>query len=309
MRTASSGDVQSIGIKGIPVEKPTQVLVEDPDFVPYDTSTLSFAESGAGPLSAQVIRTVEWLTGKIRLLRIAKDFDKTGRKFETTIWEKVLELLEVDLQVTEEAIKKIPATGPVVVVANHPFGFVDGLVLTNLVCKVREDLKLLTRSFFATVPEIEFNMVPVAFPHDPDSQRKNVRMRQEIMEHLGNDGIVILFPAGRVATTRSFGDAFFGEAEEHSWNPFTAKMILKSRARVVPVYFPGQNGRAYQIAQTFSPTLRQSLMMHEIARSIGKKQVPVVGDPIEREFIDAWSGTQSEFMAHLRAHTLSLKDK
>jgi putative hemolysin len=275
---------------------------DDPDFEPYDTSSLTFSESGAGPVSSFMIRLIEWLTGKITLLRIANRFEKSGRAYENTIWEKALELLDIQLICSEEAVRRIPATGPVVVVANHPFGFVDGLVLANLACQVRTDLKILTRAFFANVPDIKDNMVAVAFPHDEDAVQKNIAVRKEVMEHLANNGVVILFPAGRVATARTL----FGPAKEHDWNPFTSKMILKSQARVVPVYFDGQNSRWYQIVQRYSATLRQSLMMFEIKRAIGKPQAPIVGEPIERAEIDPWVLNPRGFMAHLRDHTLAL---
>ncbi len=282
------------------VKRPT-----GPDFEPYDTSTLTFAESGASPAKAGLIRVIEWFTGKVTLLRIANRFEKTGRFYENTIWEKALEILDITLVCSKEDVKRIPATGPVVIVANHPFGFVDGLVLANLVCQVRTDLKILTRAFFASVPDIKENMVAVAFPHEVDSNKKNIAVRKEVMEHLADGGVVILFPAGRVATSNTM----FGPAEEHDWNPFTAKMILKSRARVVPVYFPGQNSRWYQIVQLFSPTLRQSLMMHEIKRAIGKPQKPVVGAPIGRDDIDPWVMNPRGFMVHLRGLTLALQNR
>lgn len=285
--------------------KPRANKRDDPDFVPYDTGTLTFSESGASPAKAALIRVIEWFTGKITLLRIANRFEKSGRAFENTIWEKALELLDVDLICPEDDIKRIPATGPIVVVANHPFGFVDGLVLAGLVSQVRSDLKILTRAFFASVPDIKDNMVAVAFPHEVDSNKKNIAVRKEVMEHLAAGGVVILFPAGRVATSQTP----FGPAIEHDWNPFTAKMILKSRARVVPVYFAGQNSRWYQVAQLFSPTLRQALMMHEIKRAIGKPQKPIIGPLIERDEIDPWVMNPRGFMAHLRELTLALKTR
>ena len=275
------------------------------DFIPYDTSTLSFGLSGASPVRVKIIRAVEWFTGKIKILRIVNKFEKTGRVYEGTFWAKILELLRVDLETPQSEIDIIPKTGPVVVVANHPFGFIDGLVLTNLVSKVRPDLKILTRAFFATLPEIEDHMVPVAFPHDPNSNAHNIAVRKEVMEHLGNNGIVILFPAGRCATSATP----FGKAVEHEWNPFTAKMILKSKARVVPVYFEGQNSRIFQIVQTFSATLRQSFMMHEIKVKIDKPQKPRIGQVIERDVIDPWRMEPRKFMSFLRQTTLDLGDK
>lgn len=275
------------------------------EFVPYDTSTLSFGLSGSSPIRIRIIRSIEWMTGKITLLKIVNKFEKTGRKYETTFWQKILDILDIRLESSEHDLGRIPKTGPVVVVANHPFGFVDGLILAVLVSRVRSDLQILTRAFFATLPEIEDNMVPVAFPHDEDSTIKNIAVRKKVMAHLGDGGVVILFPAGRCATSPTP----FGEAVEHDWNPFTAKMILKSRAKVVPVYIPGQNGRAFQIVQTFSATLRQSLMMHEIRRGIGKSIRPIIGDAIDREDIDPWVLKPRKFMDHLREVTIALKNQ
>lgn len=274
-----------------------------PGFEPYDTSTLSFGLSGSSPVRSWIIRSVEWFTGKIKLLKIIREFDRTGRRCEGTFWAKILELLEIEILTSELEIAQIPATGPVVVVSNHPFGFVDGLVLTNLVSRVRPDLKILTRAFFATLPEIEDSMVPVAFPHDEVSLKHNIAVRKEVVKHLENEGVVILFPAGRCATARRL----FGKAIEHDWNPFTAKMILRSRARVVMVYFEGQNGGLFQFVQHFSITLRQALMMREIVRMIGRSVAPRIAPVIEREDIDPWILEPRKFMKHLRARTLAME--
>ena len=289
---------------GEPYQKAVAIAAA-PGFQPYDTSTLSFGLSGNGAMAVRIIRAVEWLTGKITLLRIARDFDRQGRRYETTFWAKIVELLRLKIELSPEAIARIPQTGPVVVVANHPFGFVDGLVMAHLVSKVRPHLKILTRAFFATLPEIDANMVPVAFAHDEDSVNRNIEVRREVMAHLADGGVVILFPAGRVATAPRFGSP----AVEHPWNPFTAKMILRSEAVVVPIFFYGQNGFLYQFVQLFSPTLRQSLMMHEIWRKIGKRIDMKVGEPLGRDVLDPWKLKPGEFMTMLRETVLKLKDR
>ena len=84
-------------------------------------------------------------------------------------------------------------------------------------------------------------------------------------------------------------------------------MILRSRARVVTVFFPGQNSRLFQIAQLFSATLRQALMMHEITGKIGTKQSPRIGPVLEREDLDPWILKPRAFMDYLRYLTLSLE--
>ena len=114
-----------------------------------------------------------------------------------------------------------------------------------------------------------------------------------------------MFPSGVVMSS----DTWFGPAIEREWNVFTAKMIRRSGARVVPIYFPGRNSRAYQIANQISPVLRQGLLLHEIVRSCGKPQAPVIGEPISDEDMKLLETDPRGFMAWLRAHTLALGEQ
>lgn len=276
--------------------------VASANYKPYDGSNLSYAGTFTNPWKAGTIRAMEWATGKIALLRLVRRFERTGRLPGQTFWGKALSLLEIDLLTPDEQIARIPAEGPLVVVANHPHGLVDGLILAELMEQRRRDYKILTRSLLTNVPEIQYHMLPVAFPHEPDALQSNLEMRKQAMAHLGQGGAVILFPAGQVATS----PGWFDPAVEPDWLPFTAKMILKSRARVVPIYFPGQNTRWFQIANHLSDTLRQGLLLHEIAAAMRKPQKPVIGPAVDRDEIDPWRGDPRGFMAHLRERTLAL---
>jgi putative hemolysin len=153
------------------------------------------------------------------------------------------------------------------------------------------------------VGEIEEFMISVPFPHEENSLQKSLDMRKQAMEHLSSGGVIVLFPSGVV----SCSETFFGPAVEAAWNPFTAKMIQRSKAAVVPIYFPGQNSRIYQIANKLSPTLRQGLLIHEVVHSLNKPQAPVVGAPFDPAEIQKWSPNPRGFMAWLREKTLALK--
>lgn len=271
---------------------------------PYDGRNLSYAGTFTNPFKANTIRVIELLTGKLKLLKLVRAFEAAGPVEDHLFWRRALDLLNIDLQTPPEQIARIPKEGPVVIVANHPHGLVDGMVLAELTRHVRQDYKILTRSLLTNVPIIQYHMLPVAFPHEPNSVRSNLAMRKKAMEHLADGGVIILFPAGQVATS----PGWFGRAVEPEWSPFTAKMILKSKARVVPIYFPGQNSRAFQIANKLSITIRQGLLLHEIAYAMNKPQKPVIGPVIEREQIDPWAKDPRGFMAHLRELTLGLKE-
>lgn len=275
----------------------------DPDYVPYKKQKLSYANTFTNPFKVGVIRVMEWSTGKIPLLRLIRQFEREGVVSGQPFFTRALQLMQIDVLTPKEQIAKMPATGPMIVVANHPHGLVDGLVLAELIGKVREDYKILTRSLLTGIPEIEKFMLPVAFPHEENSQRLNINMRKEAMAHLKDGGVIVLFPAGVVASSKTM----FGPAEEAEWNPFTAKMIQRSGATVVPIFFPGRNTRTYLVANRISATIRQGLLLHEVVHSLKKPQSPIVGDALDPAEMDEWSKNPRGFMAWLREKTLALK--
>ncbi|MGR3496566.1 lysophospholipid acyltransferase family protein [Citreimonas sp.] len=273
-----------------------------PGSAPYDKRKLSYATTFTNPWKATTIRAIEWLTGKLSLLRMVRRFERMGPAEGQDFWRQALRIMDIRLDTPQSQIARIPKTGPVVVVANHPHGLVDGMVLADLIGRVRTDYRILTRSLLTGVKEVETFMIPVPFPHEPDAREQGLAMRARAMAHLQAGGVVVLFPSGVVAHSADW----FGPAVEAPWNPFTAKMIQRSGATVVPVFFPGQNSRAYQIANKLSPTLRQGLLIHEVVHACGKPQSPVVGMPIAPETVRAFAGGQRDFVAWLRNTTLAL---
>ncbi|VAW03844.1 Putative hemolysin [hydrothermal vent metagenome] len=276
---------------------------EEVVFTTYDRRSLTYANSFDTPLSAAIIRLMEWFTGKITIIKMIRLFEKRGAPTGHAFWRAALDIMGVDLLTPEEQIRKIPFDGPVVVVSNHPHGMVDGMILADLIGTQRTDYKILTRSLLTGIDEIATSyMIPVPFPHEPDAQRKSVEMRARAMAHLKEGGLISVFPSGVVASS----DTLVGPAVEREWNVFTAQMIRRSGAQVVPIYFPGSNSRWYQIANRLSATLRQGLLLHEVVHSCNKPQKPVVGDPISDEQMKLLDSDPRGFMTWLREHTLSL---
>ncbi len=248
----------------------------------YDRRTLTYSNTFDNPWRRNIIRTIEWFTGKITILRRIRTFEKRGTPTGQAFWRATLDVMGVDLLTPPEQLARIPKTGPVVLVANHPHGLVDGMILADLVGRVRNDYRILTRSLLTGIDESAASyMIPVPFPHEDDAQKKMIEMRAKAMEHLKQGGLVALFPSGVVASS----ETMFGPAIEQEWNVFTAKMIRTSGAQVLPVYFQGSNSRWYQIANKLSATLRQGLLLHEIVHSLDKPQAPVVGEVISAEEI------------------------
>ncbi len=277
----------------------------DVTFTKYDRRSLTYANTFDSVLKRTIIRAVEWLTGKITILRRIREFEKRGAPTGQAFWPATMEVMGIDLLTPQEQLDRIPATGPVVLVANHPHGLVDGMILADLIGRVRDDYRILTRSLLTGIDESAAGyLIPVPFPHEPDSQKKMIEMRKQAMDHLAEGGLVALFPSGVVAAS----ETLFGPPVEAEWNVFTAKMIRRSGAAVSLCYFPGSNSRWYQIANQISPTLRQGLLLHEVVHAFDKPQAPVIGGPISAEEAQERSAEPRAFMAWLREKTLSLKE-
>jgi len=271
----------------------------------YDRRSLTYANSFDTPLTAFTIRAVEWFTGKLTILRMIRAFERRGAPSGQAFWRAALGTMGIDLLTPQAQIDRIPKDGPVVVVANHPHGLVDGMILADLIGRRRTDYKILTRALLTGIDEVAASyMISVPFPHEPDAQRKSVEMRAKAMAHLKEGGVISVFPSGVVASS----DTLFGPVMEREWNVFTAQMIRRSGARVVPIFFPGANTRAYQMANCLSSTLRQSLLLHEVVKSCHRPQNPIVGEPISDADMTLLEKDPRGFMSWLRAHTLALGD-
>ncbi|MDA7592165.1 lysophospholipid acyltransferase family protein [Rhodobacteraceae bacterium] len=274
---------------------------QDPD-TPYDRKKLSYANTFTNPVQRNTIKTLELLTGKLRLLRKVRQFEKIGIPVGQPFWKQALDLLGINLLTKQSEITKIPKKGSLVITANHPHGLVDGIVLAELIGKVRTDYKILTRSLLTGVKQIDQFMIPVPFDHEENALKKGLEMRKNAMDHLQDGGVIVIFPSGKVASS----ETMFGDVVEGDWNPFTAKLIQKSGANVVPIFFPGSNSRIYQIANQISATLRQGLLIYEVVHAMNKPQEPLVGGLIKQDEISPWKSDPRGFMRWLRERTLSL---
>jgi putative hemolysin len=278
-----------------------------PDEAPvYDRRSLTYSETFDSVTKRTVIRAIELITAKPRIVRRIRRFEKLAEQPKgQEFWHATMKVMGIDLLTPQEQIENIPAEGPVVLVANHPHGLVDGMILADLIGRRRNDYRILTRSLLTGIDESAGKyMISVPFPHEDDAQKKMLEMRNAAREHLANGGLIALFPSGTVACS----ETFFGPAIEAEWNVFTAKLIRTSKAAVVPMFFPGSNSRWYHMANHISATLRQSLLLFEVAHAFDKPQKPVIGEAVSPEEAQERSKNPRSFMEWLRARTLGLKE-
>ncbi len=247
-----------------------------------EVETFTYAAPEDSRARRALIRAIETMTGQPELKRYYQRFQAETRSGERTedFFSSAVRQLRLELLYDAGRLAATPREGPLVVIANHPFGVLDGIVICHLMMKVRRDFRILTNSALYRVPEIHEWLLPVDFTETPQALETNLRTRAEARRFLEAGGALIVFPGGGVATTPRL---LSRRAEELEWKPLTARLIQQAKASVLPIYFHGQNSRLFQIASHMSMTLRLALIFREVHRRIGTRTPITIGAPIPYE--------------------------
>jgi putative hemolysin len=267
-----------------------------------DPYLFSYASVADPPVKRGLIRLVERATGQPRLKRLYLDNQRHPRAGES-FFAAAVRKLDLDVSFDAAALARIPRSGPVVVVANHPYGVLDGIVLSWLVEQVRRDFVVLTHAALRRAPEVRDFVLPIDFSGDAVATETNLKTRAAARAQLERGGAVIVFPAGAVSTAPDRLGRH--PAVDGRWQPFVAQLIQRAEATVVPVWFGGQNSRLFQIASHVSQTLRLSLIFHEVEARIGARLPVVVGAPVPFSALTELRDRQA-LADHLRALTYAL---
>ena len=266
-----------------------------------DIDYFSYAAPDDPRLKRFVIRLIECMTGQPYLRGLYEDYRSRPPAGES-FWDSAIERLELEVTCNEAKLAAWPKTGPLVVVCNHPFGVLDGLVICHLVSIVRTDFRVLMNSVLLRAEEIKPFMLPIDFAETKAAMKTNLQSRAEAKAHLVGGGCLVIFPAGGVSTTPT---VWHRRAVDADWKTFTARMISQARAPVAPVFFAGQNSRLFQLASHISLTLRLSLLFKEVHDKIGSEVRVRIGDVVPYDAL-ANITDRYAFMQRLRELTYAL---
>jgi putative hemolysin len=265
---------------------------------------LSYASPCDNRLTRALIHLIEATTGQLELKRLYAVY-QTELRGSVDFWEAAMRLMRLSLDYDPAKLDALPRTGPLVIVANHPFGLIDGLLIGHLANRVRRDFKVLTNSrLYPPDAEIRNYILPIDFDPTPTAQETNLKSRAVARHHIKSGGCIIVFPAGGVATTPSF---FAKKAVDFEWKPFTARLVHDAKADVVPIFFPGQNSRLFQLASHIGMTARMAYLLHEVANKIGGSFSATIGDVLPYESL-AGMRDPRELCRYLRDRTEALAD-
>jgi putative hemolysin len=253
-------------------------------------------------LRRALIRSVEFATGQPRLARMYRDWAMNPPRGEN-IFAAAMRLMNINIDTDFQAWRNLPRTGPLLIIANHPYGVLDGLAIGYLSTLVRSDVKIMTHSLLCNPPEVQRFVLPVDFGGTESAQKATVATRKRAREWLRDGHVVVVFPSGGVSTSVT---ALRGPAVDDPWHPFIASLSRVEGVKIVPVFFHGQNSRIFQIASHVYYPLRLALLFRESVKLMNRQLKVSIGQMVTAQDVpqeeDRWA-----YMRHLRrmVYTLS----
>ena len=229
---------------------------------------ISYAYSAGTWGGRMVIKFMENTTGRLRLIRRADEYGQEvaqGRDF----WSVMADRFGVSLHVVGGALSNIPKDGPLILIANHPYGILDGLMMGHILARTRGDFRILANHVFRKAEDLNRIILPISFDATKEAVKINIKTRQTALNYLVEGGAIGVFPGGTVSTAAKP----FAHPMDPGWRGFTARMVAKSDAIIVSVFFDGHTSRLFQIASHLHNTLRMGLLIKEFKKRIDTPRV------------------------------------
>ena len=247
----------------------------------------------------------DWLRRQLDRLLGFHGFNELYGRFApckaTEISQAFLDQLGVRVEMEGEPLSIVPREGPLLFVANHPHGLVDGFALDAQLTPTRPDGWLLGLYALGDVPEFRERLIMVDPRRRRSKRKQNLRAWREAHRLLANGQALVVFPAGAIArfdwTTRTVRDP--------AWSPHVAALARRTRAAVMPFHIHGRNGFGFQLAGLVSPRLQPLFIFAEMNRMRGRTLRITAGPPIPADTLAALPSDEAA-IAYVRARAEAL---
>lgn len=209
----------------------------------------------------------EWATGLKRLNQFYAQRPVGGDT--QTFLRFTLDVLGIEYRLVRGQLANIPQHGATVVVANHPLGCVEGVILAELLLSVRSDVKILANQYLKLVPELASLFIGVDVFAGNDAAKANLAALRQAHKHLAQGGVLLMFPAGEVSQSVNNQP---GRLEDKEWSQSVSRLVKKHQAQTVPVYIDGHNSSQFYLAGQIHPMLRTLMLGREL---LNKQQTSI----------------------------------
>ncbi len=238
--------------------------------------------------------------------------DQLNRVYETarqqegpgSFVQKVLKVMNVRYDIEERDLQNLPKSGTAIVVANHPFGMIEGLVLSDILHAARPDTRILANYMLGQMPEMRDLFIFVDPFNEKHSKAANIKPMKECLRWIRNGGVLGVFPSGEVSHLNLQNR----HVQDPPWTEDIARLVRHTQAPVVPLFFEGANGPLFQLAGMVHPRLRTALLPREFMNKQHSTLRVRIGKPIPFEKSSQFE-SDAELMEYLRLRTYMLSHR
>ena len=211
------------------------------------------------------IEVVETCSARFALKKRYDKYTKNVQnKFGNECWDLAIDTLGIKFP--KFNLPKRNQNRGLIIAANHPYGVTDGVILSWLASRYDPNFRVIAHGILQKEPSLATNILPIDFSNNKDAMRNNVLIRKEAINILNRNGIIAIFPAGSVAWSRKRG----APIQEEYWKPMVGKLLNSSNSDILLLKFEGSNSNLFQFASRIHQTMKQSLYLYEIKKSLDK---------------------------------------
>ena len=232
-----------------------------------------------------------WILLKVTMIsNMNRKYDKMSHLEGSEFLDAVLEEYEIDYEIPEEDLKRLPKEGPFITVSNHPLGGIDGIVLLKLMLGHRSDYKVMANFLLQRFKPLAQYIFPVNPFEDRKEAKSSISGFKNAMLHLRQGHPVGIFPAGEVST-RKEGKI----AVDKPWEETAIKLIRKAEVPVVPIYFHAKNSKLFYRLAKIGGVFRTAKLPSEVFSQRNRPIKVRIGQPIsvvtqkEQETLEEYS--------------------
>lgn len=216
--------------------------------------------------------------------------------------QQVFDTFNIGYKIDDEALSRIPRSGPTVIVANHPFGALEGVILAALLRSICSDVKIMANFILSRVPEISDLFISVNPYAGSNAAKANVSPMRQAIRWVQDGGLLVVFPAGEV----SYWSPRTRKISDPPWSKTISRIVHRTNADVLPVYFDGANSMLFQVAGLMHPRVRTVLLPRELMNKANTSIEIQVGRLIPYNKLKSFD--DQALIDHLRMRTYLLKD-
>ncbi|HRU05543.1 MAG TPA: GNAT family N-acyltransferase [Candidatus Brocadiia bacterium] len=263
-----------------------------------DAKLVDLGATLEGSWARVLLPVLRWPVGRLLSIDEVNAAYQRGLRLKSqqdNYFRVALQALNVTYAITAEDLANIPAKGPLVVVANHPFGGIEGIILGDIISRVRSDSRCLGNYLLRRIPELHDWVFPVDPFGNRDSIPGNARSLRDAIRWVEDGGALVTFPAGEVSHLNLRERRIVDSA----WSTHVAAVIRRAKATALPIYFPGHNGFLFQMMGLIHPRLRTAMLVRELVNKGGKSLEARVGRPVPWSKLEGF-GTDEAVTEHLR---------